>query len=130
MACDILLIEDNEDLRKVSCEILEMSGYAVRAAGNGQDALKLLREGLRPSVFLLDLGLPDITPEEFYQEFRVIPGADEVPIVLASGRGDLESWAIRFGAERVMQKPYDFDALLGLAAQYCGSGHGSVSSGF
>jgi CheY-like chemotaxis protein len=128
MPNEILIIEDNEDLRKVSCEILEMSGYTVRAAGNGQEALNLLREGLRPAVFVLDLGLPDIGPEEFYQQFRVIPGAEDIPLVLASGRGDLDSWAIRFGADRTMHKPYDFDALLDLAAEYCGAGDDSVSN--
>jgi CheY-like chemotaxis protein len=130
MANEILLIEDNDDLRKVSCEILEMSGYHVRAAGNGSDALKMLREGLRPAVFVLDLGLPDIGPEEFYQQFRVIPGAEDIPIVLASGRGDLDSWAVRFGADRTMHKPYDFDALLDLAAEYCQAEDGPASANF
>ncbi|RYZ95653.1 MAG: response regulator, partial [Proteobacteria bacterium] len=110
------------------CEILEMSGFAVRGAGSGNEALGLLRDGLRPAVFLLDLGLPDITPEEFYQQFRVIPGAEEIPLVLASGRADLNSWAIRFGADRTMQKPYDFDALLSLAADYCQPSDDTVSS--
>lgn len=122
MAHEILITEDNEDLRKVACEILEMSGFLVRSAGTGGEALALLQEGLRPAVFVLDLGLPDLGPEEIFQKFRVLPGAEDIPVVLASGRGDLDAWAVRFGADRTLHKPYDFDALLDVAAAYAPGG--------
>lgn len=118
---EILLTEDNEDLRKVSEEILSLSGFKVRALSSGRDALNLLRSGFRPACFLLDLGLPDITPEEFYEEFSSIPNSAQIPLVLASGRHDLPIWGEKMGAVRVMRKPYDFDALLNLAEKYCGA---------
>ena len=118
---EILLTEDNDDLRKVSEEILTISGFKVRAFSGGRGALDLLRSGFRPACFLLDLGLPDLSPEEFAEQFKAIPNSDQIPLILASGRHDLADWAERLGAVRVIRKPYDFDVLLQLAGDYCGA---------
>jgi DNA-binding NtrC family response regulator len=115
----ILLTEDNDDLRQISTEILELGGFEVRTAGNGKEALDLLRSGFRPGCFLLDLGLPDMSCEQFFTEYEKLEDFSSIPLVIASGRADLEKWFARSGALRMIRKPYDFDSLINIAQELC-----------
>ena len=54
----VLLVEDDVDVRNAACDLLESEGSTVIAAGDGREALDLLRAGLRPSVIVLDLTMP------------------------------------------------------------------------
>lgn len=61
----VLVVEDNEHLREPICELLRLSDFAVLAAGNGSQALEMLRScGTRIDVLLVDINLPGMSGDE------------------------------------------------------------------
>lgn len=118
----VLILEDNEDLRDITAEVLMNGGFTVRLTATGAELLSLLRSGFRPDCLLLDLGLPDMSSEDFFTEFRAIAGAHRIPVALASGCTDVAQAGERFGIKKWIRKPYDLDRLLDLVAELCRSG--------
>ena len=80
----ILIVEDNPVTRESFAAALRGRGHEVLEAGNGRDALFLIRKTL-PQVILQDLALPDLDGFELLREFRAIPGAEHLPILAVSG---------------------------------------------
>ena len=117
----VLLVEDNEDLRGILAEILGMAGFELRLASSGREVLAALFTGYRPSCILLDLGLPDMSPEEFFAEFSRVAGVESLPLVLASGNSDIKHWSERFRSSRVLRKPYDLDVLVRVVTEVSAS---------
>src|SRR5947207_1939918 len=64
----ILLVEDNDLFRDAMAQLLEREGYAVATAGDGEQALAAIHEGLRPSLILLDLMMPRMNGLQFRAE--------------------------------------------------------------
>lgn len=108
----IVFIEDDEVLRDVGAEALRLGGYDVFAAATAGQALAHLGAGGDAHCILLDLGLPDMNADEFRRQLTSLPRAHSIPVVLASGRGDIDLWAERLGVTHVMPKPYDFCTLM------------------
>jgi CheY-like chemotaxis protein len=104
----VLLVEDDEVLRGALRLLLEWEGYRVFCAGDGEEALHLLRTGERPSLILLDALLPGLDGWEFRQEQRRDPALASIPVVVVSGhdvRGSLD-------AAGHVRKPFLPDELL------------------
>src|SRR6476659_4747554 len=81
----ILVVEDDLELRKVVCDVLETAGYSTCTAGNGRDALDLLiTGGLTPSLILLDLRMPVMDGWEFARVARCYTRLAHIPIVVVS----------------------------------------------
>lgn len=103
----ILLVDDDDDLRESLKLLLEMDGFEVTVACNGQEALALLRSGARPSVVLLDLRMPVM---DGWQTLEVLGAEGWVPglpvIVCTSAPRDAPA------GFPVLPKPIDFDELL------------------
>ncbi len=55
---DVPIVDDSVDLCELITELLSLSGYVTASAGDGAQALGLLRDGLRPRMILLDRGVP------------------------------------------------------------------------
>ncbi|MBV8915306.1 MAG: CHASE3 domain-containing protein, partial [Acetobacteraceae bacterium] len=72
----VLLVEDDADVRRVAAAAIRSLGYSVYEAGDGTDALGLLRTGLRPALLFTDLVMPGpISARELVQQARVlVPG--------------------------------------------------------
>jgi DNA-binding NtrC family response regulator len=124
----VLLVEDSEDLRFICAEILGMAGFDVRLSGSGTETLALLKAGLRPACMLFDLGLPGMSPEQFFSEFRKLPCAATTPVVLASGNSDLRAWAERLGISQMIRKPFDMDVLVRTVSDLCSVATSGVGS--
>src|SRR5262245_17033986 len=58
----VLVVEDNLETADVLRRILALRNYRVVAAYDGLDAMKMLRDGLRPAVIVLDLSMPNMSP--------------------------------------------------------------------
>ena len=63
----ILLVDDDDEVRRATQTILEEDGYNVVAARNGREALEILRCGARPQLVLLDLMMPEMNGWEFLE---------------------------------------------------------------
>jgi CheY-like chemotaxis protein len=117
---DILLAEDDEDLREAMVETLNDAGYTVEAVGNGRDAIEWL-EGADtpPKLILLDLMMPVMDGWQFLEKREKTPKVASVPVVVLSASGSFESpnQTVAF-----MRKPVALKPLLAIVATYCATG--------
>ena len=109
----VLVIEDDNDIRRLITEALTNAGLDVVAA---VDARQALRTALarKPAAVVLDIGLPDYDGTQFVSRWRERrPDANEVPIVIVSARPDRREIASLLGAAYVCGKPFEVDELVG-----------------
>jgi CheY-like chemotaxis protein len=85
----ILVVEDDAITRELLCASLAKAGWAVQTAGNGRLALQKVVETC-PCLVLLDLMMPEMDGFSFVEEFRRIPAAKDVPVVILTAK-DLTS---------------------------------------
>ncbi len=114
----VLLVEDTEDNRFMMRRLLEMSGYRVVEAMNGEEAVKLA-EAEAPDLILMDLSLPVIDGLAATRLIRKLPELGATPIIAVSAHdtADFQSEAIDAGCNSYVTKPIDFNELEGLIAQ-------------
>ena len=113
MAHDILIVDDENDIRALIAGILEDEGYTTRQAGTADEAIKAM-QSRRPSLAILDIWLQGSALdglgilEVFTREHA------DVPVVMISGHGNIETavQAIRQGAYDYIEKPFKADRLL------------------
>jgi two-component system, OmpR family, KDP operon response regulator KdpE len=108
----VLVIEDDNDIRRLITESLRSAGLDVVAA---VDASQALRTALarKPAAVVLDIGLPDYDGTQFVARWRERrPDAGDVPIVIVSGRPDRREIASLLGAAYVCGKPFVVDDLV------------------
>lgn len=118
-AATVLLVEDNETIRRAFTFLLEESGYRVVGAGTGAEALAAVRHG-RPDLVLLDLGLPDVHGLEVARRLKADPATRDIVVVALTGRA-LESDLVacrEAGCAGCFVKPVDTRRLLREIAEY------------
>jgi two-component system cell cycle response regulator DivK len=108
----VLLVEDTEDNRYMMRRLLEMSGYRVVEATNGEEAVKLA-EAEMPGLILMDLSLPVIDGLAATRLIRNLPKLQETPIIAVSAHdtSDFLSEALQAGCNSYITKPIDFNEL-------------------
>ncbi|HVF27187.1 MAG TPA: response regulator [Pyrinomonadaceae bacterium] len=111
----VLLVEDFEDNRFMMRRLLEMSGYQVVEAVNGQEAVDISQREL-PDLILMDLSLPLLDGLTATRRIRTRPELEKVPIVAVSAHdtADFHAEALAAGCNEYVTKPIDFDELEGL----------------
>lgn len=114
---ELLLVDDDSDAAGVLAEALELEGYRVRVAGDGQKGLTRLDEGL-PDIVVLDVEMPLLDgPTMALQMFLTDAGKEKIPILLCSGILNLPSVAAQVGTPYFLAKPYTLDAMFHLVAR-------------
>ena len=115
----VLLVEDTEDNRFMMRRLLEMSGYHVIEARNGQEAVKVA-EAEKPSIILMDLSLPVIDGLAATRLIRKLPDCESIPIIAVSAHdtSDFKEEALSVGCNGYVTKPIDFTALDTLIARF------------
>jgi CheY-like chemotaxis protein len=111
----VLLVEDEEDLREMMREALELNGYAVVAAEDGEQALAQLSRIEQLCLVLLDLLMPGMNGWDLFQELRRRSELDHVPVVVYSSIANRAP----AGVTRVLQKPLSFGELLSTVRECC-----------
>lgn len=109
----VLLVEDNETIRRAFCILLEEEGYQVLEAGTGEAALNTAASQ-RPHIILLDLGLPDINGLDVTRRLRAAEATRDTPIVALTGRAleTDEAACLAAGCTAYLSKPVDSGRLL------------------
>jgi CheY-like chemotaxis protein len=111
----ILVVDDDYDLRETLAEFLALEGYAVRCASNGRQAMDVIRRE-RPAVILLDMNMPAMDGREFRSRQTRDPDIADIPvIVMSAGDVDLE----RPPTGTFIPKPFNPDVLLRTIERYC-----------
>jgi len=123
-----LVVEDFEDSRFMMRRLLEMAGYAVLEASDGEQAVKMAVES-RPVLILMDLSLPKLDGLSATRQIRQKKGLKKVPIVAVSAHDSPESRieALDAGCNEYVTKPIDFDHLHALLRRFVPSGNTSAS---
>lgn len=114
----VLLVEDTEDNRFMMRRLLEMTGYRVVEAMNGEEAVKLAQRE-SPHLILMDLSLPVIDGLAATRLIRKLPELESTPIIAVSAHdtSDFQSEAIEAGCNSYVTKPIDFTELEVLIAK-------------
>jgi len=108
----VLVVDDDPDIRELLFTALEDEGFEVVPAGNGREALAIIRT-FRPDVIVLDLMMPVMDGWQFASELRIRDEGDEdIPIVLLSAARDLRAHAEALSAAEIIEKPFDLADLL------------------
>ncbi len=118
--CEILIIEDDFDIREVLMEVLGDEGFAVAGAANGREGLNLLNGGARPKMILLDLMMPVMNGWQFVEEQRRDARLANLPVVVISAGNNLSQVAGELGASAFLKKPLEIEQLLELVRRYVG----------
>jgi CheY-like chemotaxis protein len=108
----VLIVEDDEECGASIAEVLSEHGLDVIRARSAADALQLLADGPRPDVILLDLIMPNMDGEEFRRRQLARPEWSQIPVVVMSGRPDIEVRAARLRLSHFLRKPMSIEVLV------------------
>ena len=110
---DILVVDDERDIRELICDILRDEGYGTRMAGTSDECMAELNRAA-PGLMILDIWLKDSNMDGIDILSHVKRDNPEVPVVIISGHGNIEIAvaAIKQGAYDFIEKPFNIDQLL------------------
>jgi CheY-like chemotaxis protein len=112
----VLLVEDDPDLRVFVQEVLEEAGYRVLAACDGLDALEQAA-AQAPDLILLDMRMPRMDGWEFARAFRA-QHPRRVPIIVFTAATDAAWRAAQIQADGYLPKPFELADLLAVVEQH------------
>jgi DNA-binding NtrC family response regulator len=112
MSETILIIDDETNLRKTLAEILHKRGYATLEAGDGTEAIALLRDAI-PELIFTDWKMPGMGGEEVLRYMRKDLRLTSVPVIVITAFGSSHSAieAVRLGAYDFVTKPFDLEEI-------------------
>ncbi|WP_226621344.1 sigma-54-dependent transcriptional regulator [Alloyangia pacifica] len=110
---DILIVDDERDIRELIGDILEDEGYTTRLAGNSSEAMNEVNSE-PPALMILDIWLKDSKMDGIDILKTVKRDNPDIPIIIISGHGNIEIAvaAIKQGAYDFIEKPFNIDQLL------------------
>ncbi|MCZ6918708.1 MAG: ATPase, T2SS/T4P/T4SS family [Gemmatimonadetes bacterium] len=108
----VLLVDDEDQLRRVMRDLLEREGYEVFEASDGAEALEQV-DVHAPDILVLDLNLPGLDGYGVISQLRSRPATENLPIIVLTARGDEENEVRVFelGADDFLSKPFRARAL-------------------
>jgi two-component system nitrogen regulation response regulator NtrX len=113
MASDVLVVDDEADIRELVAGILTDEGYDVRTANDGESALAAVR-ARKPALLILDIWMSGGGMDGL-ELLDLVKGLDaDLPVIMISGHGNIETAvnAIKRGAYEFLEKPFKSDRLI------------------
>ncbi len=107
----ILIVEDDESLRRIVVRHLRSLGYRVAEADSAEAAVDALEGGLRPDVVILDLNLPGDTGWDLLRG-PSLDAAGRPPVVITSATAVSPKWLDEFGCAGYLPKPFPLETLV------------------
>lgn len=112
---NILVIDDEDSVRKIICDNLSLSGFKVMAAADGDQGLSLVDSGDRPHIVITDIIMPNKSGLEVIADMRRLHPSVKIIAISGGGRieatNDLLEKAMEVGADAVLPKPLNLDLL-------------------
>jgi signal transduction histidine kinase/ActR/RegA family two-component response regulator len=122
---NILVVEDDADVRRVIVECLGLIGYTVTEAPNGAEGLQAIRRS-KPDLLVVDYAMPDMTGAEVISKAREMVG--DLPVILATGYADMAAVERLVGKPTVLRKPFDINSLGSAVATALHGGERALST--
>lgn len=118
MALDVLIVDDEADIRELVAGVLEDEGFETRLAANSDEALDAVA-ARRPSLVLLDVWLQGSRLDGLELLEEIKRGDPSLPVLMISGHGNIDTAvaAIRRGAVDFIEKPFESDQLLHIVSR-------------
>ena len=109
----IILIDDEPDIRLSVKQILEEQGYHVVTLENGREFFKMLREGEKPHLVLLDVMMPEMSGWEIQRRLEANPIWKNIPVIFLTARATETAVDMckRYGDDYI-KKPFDINSLI------------------
>ena len=105
-----LVAEDDPGIRRLIAGMLEMDGWDVREAADGQEAVAIA-EDWHPDAVVIDVMMPNKDGITAVREIREMEGGEDVGVVVVSAKAAAEDDAMEAGSDDFMAKPFDPDEL-------------------
>jgi two-component system nitrogen regulation response regulator NtrX len=118
MALEVLVVDDEADIRELVSGVLEDEGYAVRTAADSTQSLEAI-EDRRPSMVLLDVWLQGSRLDGLQLLQEIKRRDPSIPVLMISGHGNLDTAvaAVREGAIDFIEKPFEAERLIYLVGR-------------
>jgi CheY-like chemotaxis protein len=116
MSHTILVVDDEEELREMLRDALELDGYSVVTADDGRDALEKVNATGDLCLVILDLLMPGMNGWEFLEKARQLPTLAGVPVIVHTSAASHAPSGVR-----VLEKPISYEGLLEVVREYCPS---------
>ena len=117
---EVLVVEDDTDLRESLSQALRDHGFTVTQAGNGQQALDLLHSGIRLGVILLDLMMPVLSGWELRDALRKDPALARIPqLVISAYVDEAEQVVLELPPDDCIRKPFHLRILIDAIERHC-----------
>lgn len=115
MAIHLLIIEDQDQIRKNLVELLTLSGFEVTSAASGQVGLALARHHV-PDLILCDIMMPQMDGYQVLEAIRTIPSLAHLPFVFLTAKTDMVDLrrGMSLGADDYLTKPFTIKDLVGV----------------
>jgi CheY-like chemotaxis protein len=117
----ILVVDDEPAIRETLSFMLEMEGFAVAVAKDGEEALEQVQK-LQPTVVLLDVMMPKLDGYKVCQAIKGQPETAKVKVIMLTAMGQAadRARALAAGADAYVAKPFDEEALIALLRRLSG----------
>jgi CheY-like chemotaxis protein len=118
---NILVVEDNENTRRLLETILRSSGYEVTLAPDAEEGLRILQGDAPVDLVLLDLFLPGADGVQFLRSRAEMEPDRQPPVIVVSATEDMDTLRPQLrelGAKMALRKPFDVQELLNGVSQY------------
>jgi len=119
MSKRVLVIEDQEDNRRIMRDLLTSAGYEMIEAVTGEEGLTLA-EAQRPDLILMDIQLPGVDGYETTRRIKANPALHQIPVIAVTSyalSGD-DAKAMAAGCDAYVTKPFSPRALLATIREY------------
>ena len=87
----VLIVDDENDLRDLLCQLLNGKGYNVLSASNGVEALEHIRDRL-PNIIVTDVNMPELGGKELYKKMLNNEGKPKCPFLFLAAQGELSDF--------------------------------------
>ncbi len=102
-----LVLDDEEDVRRLLGLMASRLGFDVREGANGQEGLDILREPTAVDVILLDWRMPEMDGPTFLKAVQKDPALKHIPVMMLTGLNEMDdvATALKLGAKEYLMKP-------------------------
>jgi CheY-like chemotaxis protein len=122
MSGQVIVVDDDEDIREVITLLLDAYGYDAVGFASGVDAMAHLKAAPRPALVLVDLMMPGMNGAELLDRMHADPALAGIPTVILSGDVRGAEVAAATSADAIMVKPVDLDELVAVVERFA-NGH-------
>jgi CheY-like chemotaxis protein len=117
----VLLVEDNDDARRMLRVIIELNGYEVVEAVDGIEAIDVA-ESEHPDLIFMDIGLPRLDGVTAIRTIKSLNSCSETPVCVVTALKEAFESALDAGCQEVISKPINFDVVERVLSQHLAGG--------